>query len=264
MTGGPAGEGFSCIPAIDLRAGRCVRLLRGDFAEETVYGDPVAQARAYEAAGARLLHVVDLDAARSGRPSEENRAAVAAILEACDLPVQLGGGIRDEATAEGALGAGISRVVVGTAGVEDPALVRRLAERHPGRVVAGLDHRRTPEGRRVVAVRGWLEASGIDLEDALAAIEGAPLAGVVVTDITKDGTLEGPDLAGYEVALRATGAPVIASGGVGSLAHLRALAGLEAAGRCLAGVVIGRALLAGELTLAEAIEAAGEVARCEQ
>lgn len=251
-----AAGGFTCIPAIDLRGGRCVRLLRGDFADETVYGDPVAQARAYEAAGATLLHVVDLDAARSGQPSAENRAAVAAIVEACALPVQLGGGIRDEATAEAALSAGIARVVVGTAGVEDPALVRRLAERHPGRILAGLDHRRSDDGRRVVAVRGWVEASGIDLEDALAVLEGAPLAGVVVTDITRDGTLEGPDVAGYAAALSATSVSIVASGGVGSLDDLRRLAGLTAAGRRLAGVVVGKALLSGAFGLAEAIAAA--------
>lgn len=248
--------GFVCIPAIDLRGGRCVRLLRGDFAEETVYGDPVAQAKAYAAAGAELVHVVDLDAARSGTASEENRAAVAAIVASCDVPVQLGGGIRDEAAAEAALSAGIARVVVGTAGVEDPGLVRRLAERHPGRVVAGLDHRRTADGRRVVAVRGWLEESGIDLDDALAAVDGAPLAGVVVTDITRDGTLEGPDVAGYEAALAATAAPVVASGGVGTLDDVRRLAGLSSAGRRLAGAVIGRALLSGAFGLAEAIEVA--------
>ncbi len=258
-TDGPAG-GFRCIPAIDLRGGRCVRLLRGDFAEETVYGDPLAQALAYEAAGAALLHVVDLDAARSGQPSAENRAAVAAIVEGCAVPVQLGGGIRDEGAAEAALSAGIARVVVGTAGVEDPALVRRLAERHPGRVLAGLDHRRTDGGRRVVAVRGWVEESGIDLEDALAVLDGAPLAGVVVTDITRDGTLEGPDLAGYEAALSATSTPVVASGGVGTLDHLRRLAGLTTAGRRLAGVVVGRALLSGALDLGEALAATAAAA----
>lgn len=243
-----------CIPAIDLRGGRCVRLLKGDFAEETTYGDPVAQALAYEAAGAELLHVVDLDAARTGTAA--NRDVVEAIAAACTIPVQLGGGIRDEERAESALGAGIERVVLGTAGVEDPALVRRLAEAHPGRIVAGLDHRRGEDGRRLVAVRGWLEASGVDLADALGALEGAPLAGVVVTDIGRDGTLEGPDLAGYEAALGATGLPVVASGGIGSLEDLARLARLDVAGRRLAGAVIGRALLSGAFGLEDAIEAA--------
>ncbi len=252
MTGG-----FACIPAIDLRGGRCVRLLRGDFAEETVYGDPLSQARAYAYAGAGLIHVVDLDAARTGVPFGPNREAVATIV-AAGVPVQLGGGMRDEASVESALSAGIARVVVGTAGVEDPALVRRLAERHPGRVVAGLDHQRAGDGRRVVAVRGWVEASGIDLEDALGAIEGSPLAGVVVTDITRDGTLEGPDLVGYEQALRETSLPVIASGGIGSLADVGRLAGLVAGDRRLAGAVIGRALLSGAFDLPSAIAAATE------
>jgi phosphoribosylformimino-5-aminoimidazole carboxamide ribotide isomerase len=166
--------------------------------------------------------------------------------------------MRDEASVESALSAGIARVVVGTAGVEDPALVRRLAERHPDRVVAGLDHRRAGGGRRVVAVRGWVEASGIDLEDALGAIEGSPLAGVVVTDITRDGTLEGPDLVGYEQALRETSLPVIASGGIGSLADVGRLAGLVAGDRRLAGAVIGRALLSGAFDLPSAIAAATE------
>lgn len=241
-----------CIPAIDVRAGRCVRLLKGDFAEETVYGDPVEVALAYEAAGAELLHVVDLDAARDGGAA--NRSVVEAIAKACAMPVQLGGGIRDEAVADAALASGIDRVVLGTAGVEDPALVRRLAERHPGRIVAGLDHRRT-DGRRVVAVRGWAEASGIDLEDALGALEGAPLGAVVVTDIGRDGTLEGPDVEGYAAALRASALPVVASGGVGTLDDLRRLAAIEVEGRRLAGVVVGRALLSGAFGLEAAIGA---------
>lgn len=243
-----------CIPAIDLRGGQCVRLLKGDFAEETTYGDPVAQALAYEAAGAKLLHVVDLDAARTGTPA--NRDVVGVIVAACSIPVQLGGGIRDAAAAEAALATGIHRVVLGTAGVEDPALVRRLATAHPGRIVAGLDHRQGDDGRRVVAVRGWLEATGIDLADALGALEGAPLAGVVVTDIGRDGTLEGPDLDGYGEALAATSLPIVASGGIGTLEDLSRLARLEAAGRRLAGAVIGRALLSGAFGLAEAIEVA--------
>lgn len=241
-----------CIPAIDLRAGRCVRLLKGDFAEETVYGDPVELAVAYEAAGAELLHVVDLDAARDGGAA--NRRVVEAIVEACTMPVQLGGGIRDEAAAEAALSSGIDRVVLGTAGVEDPGLVRRLAEAHPGRIVAGLDHRRV-DGRRVVAVRGWVEASGIDLDDALGALEGAPLGGVVVTDIGRDGTLEGPDAEGYAAALRASRLPIVASGGIGTLDDLRRLAAIEVDGRRLAGVVVGKALLSGAFGLEAAIEA---------
>lgn len=245
--------GMVCIPAIDLRGGRCVRLLQGDFGRETVYGDPLQQALAYEAEGAELLHVVDLDAARGGTAT--NRDVVERIVAACAIPVQLGGGIRDEAAAEAALRAGVARIVIGTAGVEDPALVRRLATAYPGRIVAGLDHRRGADGRRVVAVRGWVEASGIDLDDALAALEGAPLGGVVVTDIGRDGTLEGPDLDGYATALAETAAPVVASGGIGSLDDLRRLAALEVSGRRLAGVVVGRALLAGAFGLPEAIEA---------
>ena len=138
----PALPAMECIPALDLRGGRCVRLLRGDYAAETVYGDPIEQAEAYRDAGATSLHVVDLDAARTGEPV--NRDVVLRIIEAVQIPVQLGGGIRDAQAAADALEAGVSRVVLGTVAVEDPAMARRLADRYPGRVALGLDHRRAP------------------------------------------------------------------------------------------------------------------------
>lgn len=245
---------LALLPAIDLSAGRCVRLVRGDFSAETVYGDPVEVALGYVAAGASALHVVDLDAARTGEPA--NRAMALAVARAAGVPVQLGGGIRDEAAAEDVLAAGIDRVVIGTAGIEDPNLVARLAKRHPGRVVLGLDHRRAPVARRSgreVALRGWREGSGIDLLDALDAVADVPLAAVLVTDIGTDGTLGGPDLEGYALALSGSEQPLLASGGVGSAADVAALAGLQAAGRRLAGVVVGKALLSGAMRLEEAV-----------
>jgi len=249
---------MECIPAIDLRDGRCVRLLRGDFDAETNYGDPVPVARAYAEAGAAALHIVDLDAARSGRPV--NRDVVLAVAAAAGIPVQLGGGMRDEDAVAGALEAGIDRVVVGTFAVDSPERVAALARHFAGRIVLGLDHRPSlVDGlvRRAVAVRGWEAGGGIELEDALAHFAGVPFAGLLVTDISRDGTLEGPDLEGYRAILRLSDRPLIASGGIGTLAHLRALAELDVSGRRVASVVIGKALLAGAFTLAEAVLACG-------
>ena len=235
-------------PAIDLLDGRCVRLYQGDYERETVYGDdPVAQALAFQAEGASWVHVVDLDAARTGEP--RNRDVVAAIAGALDVPVQTGGGIRDEAAAAALFDAGVARVVLGTAALEDPALVRRLAARHP--VAVGLDAR-----GRDVAVRGWVQGSGADLLDLAGAFADAGVAALVVTEISRDGTLEGPDLVGLESVLAATPVPVIASGGVGTLDDLHSLAGLEAAGRHLSGAIVGRAVYEGAFTVSDAVAAA--------
>ena len=236
-------------PAIDLRAGRCVRLYQGDYARETAYGtDPVTVARSFAAAGARWVHVVDLDAARTGAP--ENRDTIAAIAQAVApaLDVQAGGGVRDQATAEALWSAGVTRVVLGTAAVENPALVRELAAEHP--VAVGVDVR---DGE--VAVRGWTEGSGRRLAEVLASFDGAGLAAVVVTEIGRDGTLSGPDLELFATALEATALDVVASGGVGSLADLEALASLEAGGRRLAGAIVGKALYEGTFTVEEAVAA---------
>jgi len=241
---------FDLYPAIDIRGGRCVRLYQGDHRRETVYGeDPVAQARAFAAAGARWIHVVDLDAARTGEAA--NRAVVAAVAAAVDVPVQAGGGVRDDAAADALLSAGVRRVVVGTAALEDPAWVARLAARHPGRVAVGLDAR-----GRDVAVRGWVEGSGHDLVEIAQRFDGSGVAALVVTEIGRDGTLAGPDLDQLGAVLGATGLDVVASGGVGSLDDLRALAGLEVGGRRLAGAIVGRALYEGAVRLPEALEVA--------
>jgi phosphoribosylformimino-5-aminoimidazole carboxamide ribotide isomerase len=236
-------------PAIDLRGGLAVRLVQGDYSRETVYGgDPLAVAKEFEGDGARWLHVVDLDAARTGRP--ENRAVVARIVGAVDVPVQVGGGIRDEFSAEALLEDGVARVVVGTAAVEQPSMVRRLGTRHPGRVAASLDSR---SGE--VAVRGWSETTGMRVEHLVETLEDAGLAALVVTEISRDGTMAGPDLSGLAAVLAATSVPVIASGGVGSIQDLRDLARLQSGGRRLAGVIVGKAIHDGDLTLEEAMAA---------
>jgi phosphoribosylformimino-5-aminoimidazole carboxamide ribotide isomerase len=235
------------LPAIDLRRGRCVRLHQGDYDAETVYGDdPVAQALAFEADGAPWIHVVDLDAARTGDPV--NRPVIEAIAAAVAVPVQTGGGVRTDADADALLAAGVARVVVGSAAIEDPDLVRRLAQRHPGEVAVGLDHR---DGE--VRTRGWREGSGRRLLDLVAELAVPGIGAFVVTDISRDGVLGGPDLDGYRELLGATEVPVVASGGVGSVEDLKALAELEVSGRRLSGVIVGKAIYEGRLTVADAL-----------
>lgn len=236
-------------PAIDLRAGRCVRLYQGDFGAETVYGDdPVAVASGFTAAGASWIHMVDLDAARTGEPA--NRAAITAVASAVDARVQAGGGVRDEASAAALLDAGVARVVLGTAAVADPALVGRLASRHPGGIAVGLD---TRDGE--VAVRGWTEGAGMHLLDAVRRFDGMGVAALVVTEIGRDGTLGGPDLDGLASVLAISEIDVVASGGVGSLDDLRALSALAVDGRRLSAAIVGKALYEGSFTLQEALAA---------
>jgi phosphoribosylformimino-5-aminoimidazole carboxamide ribotide isomerase len=235
------------FPAIDLRDGRCVRLYQGDYAQETVYADdPVAQAQAFAAEGARWVHVVDLDAARTGEP--RNREVVAAIAAAVDVPVQAGGGVRDDGAADDLLSLGVARVVVGTAALERPDWVSDLAGRHPGRVAVGLDAR-----GHDVAVRGWVEGSGRDVVEVARRFDGAGVAALVVTEIGRDGTLAGPALDQLADVLGATSLEVVASGGVGTLADLRGLSALEVDGRRLAGVIVGRALYEGAFRVSDAI-----------
>jgi len=241
---------LTLYPAIDLRAGRAVRLTRGDFAAETVYADdPVAVARAFAVAGAPWIHVVDLDAARTGEPA--NLAAIEAITTAVACPVQVGGGVRSADAANALLLAGASRVVVGTAAVEHPALVEELCAANPGQIAVGLDAR-----GRDVATRGWTTASRADLVEVAAGLEAFGLAALIVTEISRDGTMVGPDLDQLGAVLAATELPVIASGGVGGLPDLAALRDVQVEGRRLAGAVVGRALYEGRFTLAEALAAA--------
>jgi phosphoribosylformimino-5-aminoimidazole carboxamide ribotide isomerase len=242
---------FELIPAIDLLGGRCVRLAQGDYDRATVYGDdPGAVAAGFVAAGIRRLHVVDLDGAREGRVV--NGSALAAILAAArrgGVPVQLGGGLRAIAAVEGALAAGVERAILGTAALRDPALVREAARRFPGRIAVGLDAR---EGR--VAVSGWLETSETTALEAARLFADAGVAALVYTDIARDGMGSGPDLDGAAALAAAVPIPVIASGGVGSLAHVRAAAARAKDG--VAGVIVGRALYTGAVDLAAALEIA--------
>jgi phosphoribosylformimino-5-aminoimidazole carboxamide ribotide isomerase len=235
-------------PAIDLRGGRCVRLYQGDYDRETHYGDdPVGQARAFADAGAPWIHVVDLDAARSGEAT--NREVIAAICAAVDVPVQSGGGVRDDASAAALADAGVARVVIGTAALEQPELVARVAARQP--VAVGLDAR-----GRDVAVRGWEQASGQDLLEVAVRFTDVGVSAFVVTEIGRDGTLAGPDLDQLASVLEVTPVDVIASGGVGTLDDLAALRGLEAGGRHVAGAIMGRALYEGAFTLHDALAVA--------
>ena len=226
-----------------------MRLMQGDYGRETVYGDdPVAQALAFQEAGAAWLHIVDLDAARTGEPV--NRPVVAEVAAALDIPVQTGGGVRTVDDARALFDAGVVRVVMGTAAVESPDLVAAVAA--IGRVAVGLDLRGDE-----VAVRGWTAGSGLGLQDALERFSGLGTDAFVITRIERDGTLEGPDLEGLGDALAATGIDVVASGGVGRPGDLTDLADLEVDGRRLAGIIIGRALYEGTVDLAAAVEAMG-------
>lgn len=236
-------------PAIDLRDGRCVRLHQGDYAQETVYGDdPVAQARAFADAGAGWIHVVDLDAARTGVP--ENRDVVAAIARAVDVPVQSGGGVRSIEAAHALFSAGVERVVIGTAALKDPDMVRALALDH--RVAVGLDAK---SGE--VATDGWLVGSGRTVLDVARSFADAGVDAFVVTDIARDGTLEGPDLVGLTEVLGATPVDVIASGGVGTMDDLAALDAVDVSGRRLSGVIAGKAIYEGHVDVAAAVELLG-------
>ncbi len=236
-------------PAIDLLGGRCVRLYQGDYDQSTVYGDdPVAQALAFQEAGAGWIHVVDLDAARSGDPV--NRPVVARIAEAVEVPVQTGGGVRDLAAAQALFAAGVARVVIGTAALENPGLVRTLAADH--QVAVGLDARGGE-----VATHGWLEGSGRTVFDLAEAFADAGVASFVVTDIGRDGTLEGPDLEGLTELVGRTEVDVIASGGVGTVADLEALAAVDVGGRRLSGAIVGKAIYEGAVAVDEAVRALG-------
>ncbi|MDG2427219.1 MAG: 1-(5-phosphoribosyl)-5-[(5-phosphoribosylamino)methylideneamino]imidazole-4-carboxamide isomerase [Acidimicrobiales bacterium] len=233
------------FPAIDLRGGRCVRLVQGDYDRETVYSDdPLAQAMAFQEEGADWVHVVDLDAALTGDPV--NRPVVAALAAALDVPVQTGGGVRSVSDARSLFDAGVERVVLGTAAVEDPDLVRAVAAYGP--VAVGLDLR-----GEEVAVRGWTQGSGLGLDDALARYASLGTAAFVITRIERDGTLEGPDLEGLTRALAITEVEVVASGGVGQLSDIDDLAALDVGGRRIGGIVLGRALYEGTVALNKAV-----------
>lgn len=235
-------------PAIDLRAGRCVRLVEGDFAQETVYGeDPVAVARAFADAGATWIHVVDLDAARTGDPVNRSIvSAIAAAVAPAGVRVQTGGGVRSVQDAAALLEAGVTRVVIGTAAVENPSLVAEVSRRWPGQVAVGLDHRGGE-----VRLRGWTEGAGLSVNDLVPQAVEAGASAVIITDISRDGRLAGPDVEGLSALVTETRAPVIASGGVASLEDIRLLASVVG----LTGIIAGKAIYEGRLDVRAAIGA---------
>jgi phosphoribosylformimino-5-aminoimidazole carboxamide ribotide isomerase len=234
------------FPAIDLKEGLAVRLEQGDMARATVFhSDPAAQARAFEAQGFDYLHMVDLDGAFAGKPV--NAAAVERILESIGIPVQLGGGVRDMATVEAWLGKGVTRVIIGTAAVRNPALVKDAAKEFPGRVAVGLDAR---DGK--VAVQGWAETSQLTALEIARRFEDAGVAAIVYTDIARDGLLKGLNLDATIALAEAISIPVIASGGLASIADIKAL--LEPRAKKLEGAIAGRALYDGRLDPAEALK----------
>lgn len=230
-------------PAIDVREGKVVRLLRGDYSVQTVYDDdPVAVARRFDAAGARWIHVVDLDAARGG--GNPNLRTIEAICAAVSANVQTGGGVRTVADASERFAAGAARVVIGSAAVEHPEVVDTLATMHPGQVAVGLDAR-----GRDVAIHGWTDATGHDLVTLATQFDRTGVGALVVTEIGRDGTMAGPDIDQLRAVLDAVVVPVIASGGVGTVDDLRALDAR------LAGVIVGRAIYEGRFTVDEGIAA---------
>ena len=233
------------IPAIDLKEGRCVRLEQGLMERDTVYSDnPAAQALKWEAQGAELLHIVDLDGAFAGEP--RNRSAIEAIVKALKIPTQLGGGIRDLATIEAYLGMGVGRVIIGTAAQRNPELVRDACARFPGKVVVGIDAK-----NGMVAVQGWAEVTDVTAVDLARKFEGFGVSAIVYTDISRDGMMQGPNIEATRALAEAISIPVIASGGVSSLRDIENLLAIESAG--VSGAITGKAIYSGAMDLAAAI-----------
>ena len=236
---------LTLLPAVDVVDGQAVRLTQGEAGSETGYGDPLAAARAWVEAGAEWIHLVDLDAA-FGRGS--NAELLERIVGELEVNVELSGGIRDDETLRRALASGAARVNLGTAALEDPAWTARAIAEHGARIAVGLDVRGT-----TLAARGWTREGG-DLREVLARLDADGCARYVVTDVTKDGTLRGPNIELLRAVCERTSAPVVASGGVSTLEDIRALRGLVEAG--VEGAIVGKALYAGQFTLAEALEVA--------
>lgn len=233
------------IPAVDIRDGRCVRLVHGEVDKETVYfADPVEAALRWQRQGASRLHVVDLDGAFAG--ALKNAPVIERIVRAVHIPVQVGGGIRDMDAAADLFARGVERVILGTVAVTDPRVVARLCEHYPGRVMVGIDAR-----NGVVAIRGWVEEAGRQAVDLAREMAGLGVTEIIYTDIYRDGTLRGPNLAALREMAEAVPADIIASGGVSSLEDIRNLLELEPLG--VTGVIVGQALYTGHLDLAGAL-----------
>ena len=237
------------IPAIDLLEGRCVRLYQGDYDQSQVFSEnPVEVAKAWEAQGARWLHLVDLDGAKTGQPV--NLDTIAAVVEALEIPVQVGGGLRDRTRVTQLLNLGVRRGILGTVAIENPDLVQELCQEFPDQIVVGIDAR---EGR--VATRGWLETSEILAVDLAKRMVTAGAAAIIYTDIQRDGTLQGPNIPMLREMAEAITIPVIASGGVSSITDLMNLLALEAIG--VTGAIVGKALYTEDIALSEALRAVG-------
>jgi phosphoribosylformimino-5-aminoimidazole carboxamide ribotide isomerase len=237
------------IPAIDLLKGQCVRLYQGDYAQSQVFDEnPVAVARQWADQGATWLHLVDLDGAKVGHPV--NQQAIEAIVRAVDVPVQVGGGLRDRQSVADLLALGVRRVILGTVAVEQPELVRELCQEFPGQIVVGIDAR---NGK--VATRGWLETSEVEAVTLAQHMAELGVAAIIYTDIHRDGTLQGPNREALRELATAITVPVIASGGVSSITDLLNLLVLEPIG--VSGAIVGRALYTGDISLKEAIRAVG-------
>ncbi|MGF1534907.1 MAG: 1-(5-phosphoribosyl)-5-[(5-phosphoribosylamino)methylideneamino]imidazole-4-carboxamide isomerase [Elainellaceae cyanobacterium] len=237
------------IPAIDLLGGRCVRLYQGDYQKSEVFSeDPLAVAQQWIHQGANRLHLVDLDGAKTGQPT--NYGLIEAIAQSAPVPVQVGGGIRSQGTAEDLLSRGVAQVILGTAAVEDPGLVEALCQRFPGQIVVGIDAR---EGK--VATRGWVETSSVDAIELAQRMANCGVAALIYTDIYRDGTLTGPNKPALRALAEAVSVPVIASGGISTVSDLLSLLALEPVG--VSGAVVGRALYSGSLQLSEALKAVG-------
>lgn len=240
---------FVLYPAIDIRGGKCVRLVQGDYNRETVYhDDPVAVARDWEAQGARWLHLVDLDGAKEGRPV--NAEWIGRIAAAVRIPVQAGGGLRREEDVERLVGLGVARVILGTAAIEDRAFVTRMLERFGDRIAVGIDAR---DG--YVATRGWLETSRVKAEELASELAAEGVSTFVFTDISRDGMLSGPNVEAIVNLARASGRTVIASGGVSRVEDLERLAAHRRDG--VGGAIVGKALYTGSIRLSEALERIG-------
>lgn len=242
------------VPAVDILGGRCVRLFQGDYDREESYSnDPVGVAAVWEEQGAEMLHLVDLDGARNGRPT--NRDLVAAIAARVSCPCEVGGGVRETDHIRWYLERGLARVVLGSMAITEPESFQKVCEQSPDAIVLAIDAR-----QGVVATRGWRETSSLRAEDLLRQVSRLPLAAVQYTDISKDGTLEGPNLAGIREMARRSPFPFVAAGGVGSLDDIRALRALDhEIGERIWGVIVGQALYRRAFTLKEALQAAAQV-----
>jgi phosphoribosylformimino-5-aminoimidazole carboxamide ribotide isomerase len=238
------------IPAIDLLEGRCVRLYQGDYAQSQVFDEnPVAVAQQWVEQGATRIHLVDLDGAKLGHPV--NGEAIAAIVEAVNVPVEVGGGLRDRQSVAELLNLGVRWAILGTVAVEQPDLVQSLCQEFPGQIIVGIDAR---NGK--VATRGWLETSEVDAVPLAQQMADRGAAAIIYTDIHRDGTLQGPNREALRELAEAVSIPVIASGGVSSVTDLLGLLALEPAG--VTGAIVGRALYTGEVSLKEAVRAVGQ------